>query len=101
MRRRDFIIIAACGAAARPLPAAAQQSSDPPRIAIAIPAGNAEQMVREDGLATSWPGFLSELRRLGYIEGTNLIVERYSAEGQRDPERLDAFVTGIWTAVLH
>jgi hypothetical protein len=27
-------------------------------------------------------GFFAELRRLGYVEGENLIIERYSAEGR-------------------
>ena len=28
--------------------------------------------------------FFAELRRLGYVEGDNLIIERYSAEGHHD-----------------
>lgn len=92
LRRRDFIAIAGCAFALRPISSIAQQSS--PRIAIAIPTGNANQIVREDGLGV-WPGVLSELRRLGYVEGANLVVERYSAEDQREPERLDEFVSGV------
>jgi hypothetical protein len=56
------------------------------------PAGDANQMIREDGLA-AWPGFLKELRRLGYVEGTNIVLERYSAEGAR--ERFDEFVSDV------
>jgi putative tryptophan/tyrosine transport system substrate-binding protein len=29
-------------------------------------------------------GFLEELRRLGFVEGQNLVIERYSAEGRTD-----------------
>jgi putative ABC transport system substrate-binding protein len=92
LNRRDFIASAGCALAARPVAGIAQQSPERPRIAIAIPSGNADQIVREDGLA-SWPGFLSELRRLGYVEGANLVVERYSAEGQS--ERYDEFVSDV------
>jgi putative ABC transport system substrate-binding protein len=35
-----------------------------------------------------WRAFFDELRRLGYVEGQNLVVDRRSAEG--DPERLGA-----------
>ena len=92
MRRRDFIAIAGCALAARPVAGVAQQSPKQPRIAIAIPAGDANQIIREDGLGV-WPGFLLELRRLGYREGANIVVERYSAEGQS--ERFDEFVGDV------
>ena len=92
MNRRDFIAIAGCALTARPVAGVAQQSPNLPRIAIVIPTGNVDQIVREDGLGV-WPGFLSELRRLGYVEGANLVVERYSAEGQS--ERFDEFVSDV------
>jgi putative ABC transport system substrate-binding protein len=72
----------------------AQQSPKQPCIAIAIPTGNADQIIREDGVGF-WPGFLLALRDARYIEGTDLAIERYSAEDQRDPERLDKFVGDI------
>jgi hypothetical protein len=31
-----------------------------------------------------WPAFFRELRRLGYVEGQNLVIERYSAEGHHE-----------------
>jgi ABC-type uncharacterized transport system substrate-binding protein len=92
MRRRDFIAIAGYAVASRPVLGAAQQSPKQPRIAIAIPAGNANEIVHEDGLGV-WPGFLRELRRLGYVEGVNLVIERYSAAGQS--ERFDEFVGDV------
>jgi putative tryptophan/tyrosine transport system substrate-binding protein len=94
VRRRYFIAIAGCALTTRPLAGVAQQSPKQLRIAIVIPTGNTDQIVREDGLGI-WPGFLSELRRLGYIEGGNLVVERYSAEDRREPGRLDEFVAGV------
>jgi hypothetical protein len=60
----DFIALAGGALAARPLAGSAQQPEMLSRIAVAIPTGNADQIVRGDGLGV-WPGFLSELRRLG------------------------------------
>lgn len=94
VRRRDFIAIAGCGLATRPLSGVAQESPKRPRIAIAIPTGDADQIVREDGLGF-WPGFLLGLRGLGYVEGDNLVIERYSAKNQREPERLDQFALDV------
>jgi putative ABC transport system substrate-binding protein len=94
VRRRDFIAIAGCAIAVRPLAGVAQQSRERERIAIAIPSGNADQVIQEDGLGF-WPGFLLALRRLGYVEGTNLVIERYSAGEQRDPDRLDKFAGDV------
>jgi putative ABC transport system substrate-binding protein len=38
----------------------------------------------ETGGGSAWRAFFSELRRLGYIEGQNLTVDRYSAEGHHE-----------------
>lgn len=92
MRRREFLAIAGCAVFASPVRGAAQQSPKLPRIAVALSAGDAGQMIREDGLA-AWPGFLKELRRLGYVEGTDIVIERYSAKGRR--ERFDEFVSDV------
>jgi putative tryptophan/tyrosine transport system substrate-binding protein len=82
MKRRDFILglggTALCSNAAR----GQQMSPMPPssrakrRIAYVDPALSVEAMQ-----AASRP-FFDELKRLGYLEGENLIVERYSAGGQ-------------------
>src|SRR5215472_2171160 len=77
MRRRDFAVGLLIAAAVRP--AWAQQSARR-RLALvhpAIPAGR----ITED---VFWRGFFADLRRLGYIEGENLIVYRYSAEGHHE-----------------
>jgi putative ABC transport system substrate-binding protein len=81
MRRRDFIT--ALGAAATwPLAARAQQSSRMKRIAIVSPATKIGDM----GVNGSpfYRVFFEELSRLGYIEGQNLVVERYSGEGRTE-----------------
>src|SRR5262249_42601667 len=36
------------------------------------------------GGGSAWRAFFGELRRLGYVEGGNLIIERYSAEGHHE-----------------
>src|SRR5882762_11747862 len=81
MRRREFLAGVVLAAAT---PASwAQQRATPPRIAIFHPAIPAN-LLTETGGGTAWRAFFGELRRLGYIEGENLIIERYSAEGHHD-----------------
>ena len=82
MRRRDLINYAAV-AAVCPLAALAQQPGKVYRIALLIPSGSVERM-NEAANPRTWRPFFEELRRRGFIEGRNLIVERYSGEGQSD-----------------
>jgi hypothetical protein len=91
VRRREFITFLG-GAAALPLAARAQQRATQRRIAIFHPAIPAT-LITETGGGTAWRAFFAELRRLGYVEGENLIIERYSAEGHHEryagmPKRL-------------
>jgi putative tryptophan/tyrosine transport system substrate-binding protein len=76
MKRREFIGLVG-GAAAWPVVAQAQQPAKMKRIAIVL--ANKVADGDPNGLA-----FLEELKRLGYVEGKNLIIDRYSAEGQAD-----------------
>jgi len=82
MRRRDFIT--ALGTAATwPLAARAQQPAKMKRIAFVHPSNKVSEIS-----VSGEPGyraFFEELSRLGYVEGQNLGVERYSGEGR--PER--------------
>jgi len=73
MRRREFI--AGLGATALPLGARAQQSSTKKRIAVIAVGNVAELRIGGNPTATV---FFEELKRLGYTEGENLTVERYS-----------------------
>src|SRR5262245_58534257 len=82
MRRRDFITLLGGAAAAWPLAARAQQSATR-RIAIFHPA-IPTTLLTETGGGTAWRAFFGELRRLGYVEGQNLVIERYSAEGHHE-----------------
>ena len=92
MRRRDFIRVLGCSVLAMPLAARAQQPATQYRIAIFHPA-IPTSLLTETGGGSAWRAFFAELRRLGYIEGENLIIERYSAEGHH--ERYADFVREI------
>jgi putative ABC transport system substrate-binding protein len=79
MRRRDFFLAAAMLAPAM-RHAMAQQSAKTKRIAVVNPSTK----VADFGADPNFLVFLEELKRLGYVEGTNLIVDRYSGEGRTD-----------------
>lgn len=82
MRRRDFT--AGLLFAAAPRSARAQQPEGKHRIAIIDPVTPADR-ISETGGYFYWRAFFADLRRLGDVEGKNLVIERYSAEGH--PER--------------
>ena len=83
MQRREFITLFGGTAATWPLAVRAQQPAKLKRIAYVHPATKISE------LSVSGPpryrAFFEELSRLGYVEGQNLGVERYSGEGR--PER--------------
>jgi putative ABC transport system substrate-binding protein len=82
MRRRDFVT--ALGTAAIwPLAARAQQPAKMKRIAYVHSAANVSRISASG--EPFYRAFFEELSRLGYVEGQNLGVERYSGEGR--PER--------------
>src|SRR3954465_9126755 len=81
MRRRDVTAGLLLATAMRP--AHAQQRATPPRIAVFHPAIPVS-LLTETGGGSAWRAFFAELRRLGYVEGENLIIERYSAEGKHE-----------------
>ena len=83
MKRREFITFLGGAAVAWPTPARAQQPATQHRIAIFHPA-IPTTLLTETGGGSAWRAFFAELRRLGYIEGENLIIERYSAEGHHE-----------------
>src|SRR5436309_6615580 len=83
MKRREFIMLLGGAAAAWPLTAHAQQPARQRRIAIFHPAIPVSRLT-ETGGGSAWRAFFAELRRLGYVEGENLIIERYSAEGHHE-----------------
>src|SRR3979411_2732409 len=110
LKRTAFITLVGGAVAAWPLPARAQQRATPHRIAIFHPA-IPTALLTETGGGSAWRAFFSELRRLGYVEGENLIIERYSAEGRHEryadlareivASRPDLIVTGTNPVVIH
>jgi len=83
MERRRFITLIGGTVATWPLAARAQQRTTQRRIAIFHPA-IPTTLLTETGGGSAWRAFFGELRRLGYVEGENLIIERYSAEGHHE-----------------
>src|SRR5262245_38162962 len=81
MRRREFIATIG-GVAAFPLVARAQQAAKMRRIAVVHPTHPIADL-RETG-SPFFRAFFNELRRLGYLENSNIIVERHTAEGRTD-----------------
>jgi putative ABC transport system substrate-binding protein len=106
MRRREFIgavgtvlVVATIGSA----PAERKRSH---RIAIVI--SSAPVTVITERTDSFWQSLFNELRRLGHVEGDNLVIERYSGEGRaphypelardvvsRDPDMIFAISNNI------
>src|SRR5260370_17292388 len=92
MKRRDvyagLVLLAAAGLAGE----RAQGQSKQPRIALVHSGIPADQLTETGGVP--WVReFFQELRRLGYADGRNFVVERYSAEGH--PDRLADFARTV------
>jgi putative tryptophan/tyrosine transport system substrate-binding protein len=80
MRRRDFIaglIFAAAMGRAQ-----AQQTGKVYRIAFAHPTTPVTDQNQASRGSFAIPAIFEELTRLGYVEGRNLLIERYSGEGR-------------------
>ena len=84
MKRRDFILgiggAALCQNAARGQQASpiAQPTTTKKRMAHVDPA------LKVEGMQAASRPFFDELKRLGYVEGENLVVERYSGGGRTE-----------------
>src|SRR5262252_10737481 len=83
MRRRDFIKAITVTAVTWPIAARAQQTAKTHRIALVHPSVSIADM-SENGGNSNYAALFKELHRLGYIEGFNLVVTRYSGEGQEE-----------------
>jgi putative ABC transport system substrate-binding protein len=79
MQRRDFLAL--IGAAATVASPVASYTQTPPKL---VRLGILQAGTREDGDKLSGEPFLSELAKLGYVEGSGLIVERRYADGKLD-----------------
>jgi putative ABC transport system substrate-binding protein len=83
MRRRDFITLVGGSVLALPIAAHAQQATNTYHIALVHPSISIADM-KESGGNPYYGALFKELRRLGYIEGVNLVVTRYSGEGREE-----------------
>src|SRR6266567_776522 len=83
MRRREFITLLGGAAATVPLAVRAQQAAKVYRIAIMAAAYPVAEITETSSLRF-YRVLFQELRRLGYVEGRNLVVERYSGEGRSE-----------------
>ncbi len=81
LRRREFI--AGSLFAALMGTAQAQHPAKAYRIAVVHPSNPVSDLT-ETGSIPAWRALFQELRRLGYTEGQNLIVERYSGGGRTE-----------------
>jgi putative tryptophan/tyrosine transport system substrate-binding protein len=74
----------------------AQQTGKVYHVAVISPNTQPSEMSEashDQVLARLWGAFFGELRRLGYVEGKNLVVERYSGEGR--VERFRDLASGV------
>ncbi len=84
MRRREFIGIIGGAASLLALPAASQQSRRKPRRIAFVHSGFRTDQLTEAAGPFWVRRFYETLRSLGDVEGGNLLVERYSAEGRAE-----------------
>jgi putative tryptophan/tyrosine transport system substrate-binding protein len=83
MKRREFITLVS-SAATWPLAARAQQVTKTYHIALVRPSLPVAEMTETSEASPFYPEVFKELRRLGYVEGVNLVVSRYSGEGREE-----------------
>jgi putative tryptophan/tyrosine transport system substrate-binding protein len=79
MRRREFIMLAGGAVAAWPLTAFGKAQ----RIAMVSGFFPVTEMSETSG-EPALQALFKQLRRLGYVEGQNLLIERYSGEGRAE-----------------
>jgi ABC-type uncharacterized transport system substrate-binding protein len=77
MDRRRFLLTSLAGALSAPLAATAQPAGRVYKLALIVTAMPVAEMT--EGANVLLRSFFGELRRLGYAEGQNLVVERRSA----------------------
>jgi putative tryptophan/tyrosine transport system substrate-binding protein len=80
MRRREFLELLTGAAVLRPVNAEAQQSAKVYRMAMIHPSHPVADMMETSSL-NYYRAFFEELRRLGYVERQNIMIERYSGGG--------------------
>jgi putative tryptophan/tyrosine transport system substrate-binding protein len=91
MRRREFITLLG-GAAAWPLVARAQQEGPVARVGVIGPS------LDRPALRAAYPFFLADLRKLGFVEGRNLLVEHRRLDQGAPQAFAAANELGAWKA---
>src|SRR5581483_5231300 len=80
MKRREFFTALAGASLFASFGAEAQQSAKVYRIAFLHPSHPVAEMTESSSLRY-YRAFFEEFRRLGYVEGQNVLIERFSGEG--------------------
>jgi hypothetical protein len=83
MKRREFIGLAFGTVVLPATTSRVAWAVEPYRIALLHPSRPVSELT-ENSRLNYWREFFHELRQLGYIEGNNLVVERFSGEGRVD-----------------
>jgi putative ABC transport system substrate-binding protein len=83
MKRREFITLLGGAALAWPRPAYAQQDGHVARIGVMTPS------LDRPGMRYAYPSFLAELRKLGFVEGRNVLIQHRRTD-QAAPQVLAA-----------
>jgi putative ABC transport system substrate-binding protein len=84
VRRREFIMLVGAAALARSPPARAQQPGRMHRVAYLASTLPVSEMGGAIPIDPAARVFVHGLRELGYVEGTNLVLEWRSAEGRSE-----------------
>src|SRR5262249_31093274 len=81
--RRRYFIKGIAVLTTWPVAARAQETAKTHRIALVHPSVSIADM-NESGGNPTYAALFKELRRLGYIEGVNLVITRYSGDGEEE-----------------
>jgi putative tryptophan/tyrosine transport system substrate-binding protein len=84
MKRREFIGLAGCAAATWPLAARAQPAGKVHRVGLIFAGTPLSELAGPDPISSSFRAFVQAMRDKGWVEGSNLILERRSAVGRPD-----------------
>jgi len=90
MNRRHFVTLAGGAGLAWPVLTRAQQASRVHRVGLILTSATPDEMAGQDPVNPAVRMFVHTLRELGYVEGSTLVLERRSAEG--DYERFAQIV---------
>jgi putative ABC transport system substrate-binding protein len=82
MNRRQFVTLTAGVAIAWPGMTRAQRTGSVHRVGLVFTSAKPSEMAGQDPINPAVRMFVHTLRELGYVEGSNIALERRSAEGQ-------------------